>query len=393
MTTINPEILVWARKSANLTREQAVKKLSIKDTQKMCAVERLIAFENGTNQPPRSMLDKMAKQYYRPLLSFYLEKPPKSASRGVDFRKLPADKVELDDTNLDILLRDVRVRQSMVKAALEDEDEIEKLEFVGARSIADGKFASLQLIKKVLNMDIQAYRNQAAPTAAFSLLRQHTEKSGIFVLLKSDLGSFHTAIEADVFRGFVIADDIAPFIVINERDAVPACSFTLVHELVHLILGNTGISGLHADDDEEMFCNDVAREYLLPRMEMKLLDIHQSDTATEREKKIDKFARKRHLSRTMVAYAALREGLLDSETFGILASKFRNQWKLSRDKKSNNQGMPSYYTVRRHRIGRGLLFLVDRMMVSGNLTTTKAAKILGVKPQNIQKLLNSGTLQ
>jgi hypothetical protein len=35
-----------------------------------------------------------------------------------------------------------------------------------------------------------------------------------------------------VFRGFAPADDLAPFIVINDND--PAHSFTLLHELVHI---------------------------------------------------------------------------------------------------------------------------------------------------------------
>ena len=55
------------------------------------------------------------------------------------------------------------------------------------------------------------------------------------------MGNYLSAIDVDVFRGFAIADDIAPFVVINDNDSVSAWSFTLLHELVHLLLGETGI--------------------------------------------------------------------------------------------------------------------------------------------------------
>ena len=57
------------------------------------------------------------------------------------------------------------------------------------------------------------------------------------------MGNYPSAIDVDVFRGFAIADNIAPFVVINDNDSIPAWSFTLLHEVVHLLLGQTGISG------------------------------------------------------------------------------------------------------------------------------------------------------
>ena len=45
-----------------------------------------------------------------------------------------------------------------------------------------------------------------------------------------------------------------------------------------------------------------------------------------------------------------------------------------------SEGGPSFYVVRRHRVGQRLLRLTCRMLASGALSTTKAARILGVKP-------------
>lgn len=44
-----------------------------------------------------------------------------------------------------------------------------------------------------------------------------------------------------------------------------------------------------------------------------------------------------------------------------------------------SEGDPSYYVVRRRRVGPGLLSFTRRMVDSGALSSTKAAKVLGVK--------------
>ena len=48
---------------------------------------------------------------------------------------------------------------------------------------------------------------------------------------------------------------------------------------------------------------------------------------------------------------------------------------------------PSYYTLRKHRLGNALVNLVDRTLRANELTYTKAAKILSVKPSNVESLL------
>ena len=61
MPRVQHEILEWARETAALTREQAVKKLQIKDARGVNPVDRLAALETGTDAPTRPLLVKMAK--------------------------------------------------------------------------------------------------------------------------------------------------------------------------------------------------------------------------------------------------------------------------------------------------------------------------------------------
>jgi Zn-dependent peptidase ImmA (M78 family) len=205
-----------------------------------------------------------------------------------------------------------------------------------------------------------------------------------------NLGSHHTAIDVEAFRGFALADTIAPFVVINDQDHRSAWSFTLIHELAHLWLGTTGVSGGSADVQIEKFCNDIAAGFLLPRSELAAVQIDRSAHLQSAAQKIGEFAESRHLSRTMVAYNLARAGVISDETWLALAALFRAQWRQGRDAQRERQRDgtgPNYYVVRRHRLGAALLQFVSRNMSEGALTPTKAGRVLGVKPRSVAPLL------
>ena len=391
MPEVNPEILTWARETAGLTREEAARKIGFKDARKRTAVERLDAYESGQDDPSRSVLAKMSKQYHRPLLTFYLSKPPRKGDRGTDFRTLPADHSAADEAILDALLRDVRARQSMVRAALEDEDEVERLPFINSHQMSNGTQAALASLRSLLGINRKDYYAQADADTAFNLLRDAAEDMGVFVLLQGNLGSRHTEIDVETFRGFSIADDIAPFVVINEYDARSAWSFTLLHELVHLILGQTGISGADSGNDTERFCDDVAGKFLLQDSDLQEFANRGEYCVDELEERIGKFADSHNLSRTMVAYRAYRTHGIDQPTYARLSKGFREQWLNSRSnrrkRQRGTQGGGDYYATRRHRTGNGLINLVQRMMAADALSTTEAATVLGVKPTQVHRLV------
>ena len=83
MPSVNGEILRWARETAGLTPEQAVVKLQLTAARGVEAVERLRRLEENEESPTRPMLVKMAKQYRRPLVTFYMTAPPR---RGIEDR-------------------------------------------------------------------------------------------------------------------------------------------------------------------------------------------------------------------------------------------------------------------------------------------------------------------
>lgn len=395
MPGVNPEILVWARETAGLTQEEAARRnQSLRDTQNASAVDRLNALEYGLDEPSRSVLVEMARVYHRPLLTFYLPDPPAKGDRGADFRTLPADHTDADDALLDALLRDVRARQRMVRSVLEELEEARPLTFIGSHSMESGPAAVLATLKALLSVDLSDFRSQQNPMAAFGLLRTGAENAGVFVLLMGNLGTHHTSIDTDIFRGFTIADGIAPFVIINPNDARPALSFTLLHEIVHLLLGQTGVGSAHTDNDIERFCDDVAGEFLLPAEELNRLILDDKDDLGAVSERIGLFANQSNLSRTMVAYRAYRRDLISSEIYRRLSSIYREQWLEEREnlraQARSNAGGPSYYIVRRYGLSPSLVDLARRAISSGDLTTSKAAKVLGVKPSQVAPLFDVG---
>ena len=239
---ITPSILAWARETAGLSVEDAAARLGLTSSTRGTATEKLEAFERGDVKPTRNQLFKIAAMYRRPLTAFYRSTPPVAGDRGEDFRTLAGSVSNKDAALLDALLRDIHVRQDMVKSILEDDEDIHSLDFVSSVTVEQEITDAVQTIRWRLGIDHDFGLNLKSPIDLFNKLREKVEGIGVFALLIGNLGSYHTNVSEQVFRGFAIADDIAPFIVINDQDATPARSFTLIHELTHIFVGSTGVS-------------------------------------------------------------------------------------------------------------------------------------------------------
>lgn len=395
MPQVNPDILRWARETAGLTLEDAVGKLSIKDAKGTVATDRLRALETGETAPTRALLSRMAKQYRRPLLTFYLAQPPRRGNWGRDFRAPAADRSERDEALLDALVRNVQARQALLRSAmLDDDDDLVPLTFPGSATIKTSVEQLVDSLRDTLRLQLSGFRASRNPDEAFRLLRSHAEQAGVFVLVLGDLGSYHTELNVEVFRGFALADAFAPFVVVNPRDSAAARCFTLLHELVHLWLGEPGISGGDPQDPVEIFCNQVASNFLLPDEELATLREPENEHSQDWAASISAFASSRNVSSSMVAYRLHRSGVLDRETWLGLRGLFRSRWlegrQRQRQQREGRDGGPAYGVLVRHSLGGRLVELASRLMASGALTTTKAGRVLGVNPRNAHTIFAAG---
>lgn len=392
---LNPQILIWARLSAGLSVDEAAHALGFKETQDRTAADRLRAMEDGKEEPSRSVLLRMSQTYHRSLLVFYLSEPPRTGDRGQDFRRPQGATAPEYDPTLDALIRDIRGRQGIVRDLIE-QTEAEKVAYVGSAQMGTPVAELAQRIAEGLGFSLAQFRQEATVQAAFSYLRQKVEASGTYVLLLGNLGSYHTNIPSGVFRGYAIADPVAPFIVVNDQDAPVAWPFTMLHELTHICLGATGLSGESIAAQLETYCNNVAGEILLPAADLDELRTLRHAPFGETIETVARFARQRNISRPMVAYKLLRRGIITHTRWQEMEKHYGDEWltaQAQRKTENKDEGGPSYYVVKRHRLGQALLKLVKNSLAEGFLTYTKAGLVLGVKPRNVDPLIDMGGIR
>ncbi|WP_299813050.1 XRE family transcriptional regulator [uncultured Jannaschia sp.] len=391
---VKPAILVWTRETAGLSVEDAASKIGLTTSAKSSAAEKLEAMERGEKQPTRGQLNSMAKVYRRPLLTFYLQEPPRVGPYGTDFRQTPEKRGAKANGLLNALLRDVRARQETVRDILEEEDDYRQLAFVGSVRIEQGVANAVHAISTTLGFDPTAIRTGNAD-ALFKRLRAAAEEAGVFVLVLGDLGNHHSTVDASVFRGFAIADDVAPFVVINAKDAKPARSFTLIHELAHVFLGQTGVSGTVTTGDPtthtariERFCNDVAGELLLPGDGFRAMSADFSaDDASAAQIAIEAIAARWSVSEPMVAYRLHRIGRVTSDVYDELRAIYHVRWQTKVAKDNEGEREINQHVVKQSYLGNALLGLVHRYVRDHTLSHTKAAALLGSRPASVEPLL------
>jgi Zn-dependent peptidase ImmA (M78 family)/transcriptional regulator with XRE-family HTH domain len=249
-------MLAWARQSARLdvAAVAAAEKIS---------AEKLEAWERGEGSPSLSRLRKLANRYKRPLMVFYLAEPPKGFSIVKDFRFLPADVAREFSPELTLAIRVAQERQAWAASYLEDSG-ADPIKLVGSVTAKANPADVGQRLREQLGISLQQQSAAATDSASYGQWRRAIERVGVFV--------FQTG-KADVteMRGFALPNKFAPAIVVNSRDFYRPRTFTLIHELAHILIGEAAVSGSgeHAfasnpNRQAERFCNQIAAETLVP---------------------------------------------------------------------------------------------------------------------------------
>lgn len=400
MVAVNHKNLEWARREMSLSLEDAAKKLGFTTSGRSTAVEKLQKLEDGTKDPTQSQLNKMASVFRQPVATFYLDSQPGKSDKGIDFRTLPQQKSDpVGNARLEILISSVKARQSLTRDLLEEQD-TEPLPFVGSmdRSM-DVDFIANDIVRR-LGFKLKQYRRRPSqPAEAFKYLRTCAEAAGIYVLAISDLGHPQTnTIPVSVFRGFALVDEIAPYIVVNRKDSKLAQSFTLLHEVVHIWLGSSGISGKIFDSRRglERKCSRVAGRILLPPQELTELSPLRFEPLDDILGLIQQFANTRQISKPMAAYNLKLENHISQGTWQQIQDRYDSDQQAheqqEREKRERDRALGKSTPIdpnklKRFSLGEPLLDLARRSLASGDLTPTKASTLLGVNPRKVRSFL------
>lgn len=250
---VNPDVLVWARKNSSLDIDIAASKIKVK-------IEQLRAWESGDDKPSIAQLRKLANIYKFPISVFFLSVVPKNFSVMKDFRHLPEYMPAKFSRQLQLEIRKVQQRrETAIELQSSLVDEIST--FDKKVSLEDDVRNSALKIREILHLDINEQKKWSNPRIAFNEMRYLVENTGILVFEVDN-------VDIQEMRGFAIAEKIMPVIAINRKDSFNGRIFSLLHEFVHILLGQGGISNSsYYDDTEEkveVFCNKLAAEILVP---------------------------------------------------------------------------------------------------------------------------------
>lgn len=256
---IKHELLAWARNRAKISLDDAAKAAKV-------GPETLVGWETGAGAPTVSQLRDLAGKYHFPLAVFYLPKPPTDFAPLRDFRRLPNANDRTISAELALHIREAHQRREL---ALELHDELGESvrPFRLRATLGDSPEAVGEEIRKFFGVTDADQRKAARENHAFDFWRRKFEEKHILVFV---VGGPHHIVDTKEMRGFAIARNEIPVIVVNGRDnSQGGRCYTLLHELAHVLLGESALTngdgGTTEEQRIERFCDAVAAAALMPR--------------------------------------------------------------------------------------------------------------------------------
>jgi Zn-dependent peptidase ImmA (M78 family)/transcriptional regulator with XRE-family HTH domain len=365
---IQPKLLQWARERVGLDEAALAKKLGTK-------TDRVIEWEqNGELSWKKA--EKLANVTHIPFGYLFLTEPPVENLPVADYRMVGGEQTGNPSPELLDVLYDSLRKQDWYREHLLELDG-DPLDYVGAVDLKQVPEEVAERIRKRFDL-IGNWREESHSwNQTLTLLFHQCEEHGLMVLRSGvALGNPHRPLDVEEFRGFALTDPYAPLVFINSRDSAAAQMFTLMHELVHIWLGLSGVSNFEksfaGSSRVERFCNQVAAEILVPRKELVPL----LKTQEPLEKRL---ARLRSIFKvsSLVLLHRLRElNLLDQASF---QEAYEREEQRFADKKAKQSGGGDYYRTQQARVSPNFARAVIGSALEGRTLYRDAYQLLGIK--------------
>ena len=313
---ITPSVLKWARENSGFANniEVVAEKLGQKP-------ETIELWEKGEKLPTFKQLMKIANVYKRPIALFYREEPPENFKPIEDYRRLPDATPLSESPQLHYEIRKARYRRESAIELFEELGE-EPPKFNQKITLLDNPEEIGEKIRSWLKVDKEIQTKWKDAREVFNGWRQVLESFGILVFQTGGVDS-PKGVEVSEMRGFAISDRPLPVIVVNSKDSFKGRIFSLLHELAHILLGDSGISGGIIDDEMsetmmlktaklklndkkkkiEIFCNHVAAATLLSSdwfQEDELLLSYGNNWSDKSDEAVEKVAQRFKVSREFI---------------------------------------------------------------------------------------------
>ncbi|UMR30457.1 ImmA/IrrE family metallo-endopeptidase [Massilia sp. MB5] len=364
---VNPALMTWSRRRAGLSAADLAASIPVKE-------DKLLAWEAGASQPTFRQAQQWAILAHIPFGYLFLEEPPREELPLPDLRTIGGMPPQKPSINLLDTVRSVLIKHEWYLDYLKEQGAA-PLPFVGRFSLGASIADVVADIRAVLALD-----GSHQPANQDEYLRQlisGADAAGILVMRSGIVGTnTHRKLDVGEFRGFAISDRYAPVVFVNAADAPAARLFTLVHELAHIWIGSSGISSVSplASRQEEMFCNAVAGEFLVPEVDFRRVWKPEEEWRQQVLRLRSVF----HVSRLVIARRACDLGLISREDYTQYYIAALNEFR-AEEKKGG-----SFYRTAGAKNGKRFSRAVLSETLSGRLLLRDAGKLLGMQPSKVR---------
>ncbi len=374
LAPVKPDLLRWARERAGLEREALAPRFP-----------KLPEWESGEKQPTLRQVEAFARAVQVPLGHLFLSRPPEESLPIPDFRTLPGRTVTRPSPNLLDTIHACQERQDWYRDFARATGEPE-LAFVGSASVETPPRDAAAEMRETLGVGLEARRECRSWGDALRMFIRQADEAGVLVMVNGVVNSnTHRPLDPEEFRGFALADPLAPLIFINGADTKAAQIFTLAHELAHIRLGvsalsNLGIAPRPGARQEETWCNAVAAEFLVPldalSEELRGVEL-QNDRLLQ-----DTLPR---LANTFkVSTLVILRRLLDAER--LTRNRFDTAWRrestrlrdIVQGDKSRGTGGGDFYRTTAARVGKRFAHALVASTLEGQTLYMDALRMLGI---------------
>lgn len=367
MTTVQASIPVlrWAAERANL-----------RDDDLKARFRKWPLWLSGDAQPTLKQLEDFSRITNTAFGYFFLPQPPRLSLPVPDFRVLRDEVLAEPSSNLLDTLYLCQQRQDWYRGHARMHG-LPALSFVGSADVRETPEVAAGRIRETLGLSTEARRRLPTWTDALRQLIARAEDIGVLVMVSSVVGgNSHRKLDVGEFRGFALADDLAPLIFLNGADSKAAQMFTLAHELAHLWLGQSGVSDTQAgrvpEHLTERWCNRVAAELLMPMSEVRA--VHQRNAPIPEE--IQRLAREFKVS-TLVALRRLFDAGFINQA--ALWQHYREEQERLRTLKDRTSGGGDFYRSLGARTGRRFACAIVASTLEGFTSFPDAFRMLGIR--------------
>ncbi len=334
---------------------------------------KLPEWASGEAQPTHKQHETFAKATHAPVGYIYLHYPPVESLPIPDFRTVGSRQLRRPSPDLLDTLYVCQQRQDWYRDYTRANGE-EPLRFVGSLKTGIEPVQAARVMREALRFDVEDRIQAGSWTDALRRFIEQAEELGVLVMCSGVVqNNTHRPLDPDEFRGFAMADGLAPLIFINGADTKAAQMFTLAHELAHIWLGESAVSdaGPSATPNHrvEVWCNAVAAELLVPMASLSAI----FDANADVEDEVARLAKHFKVS-TLVIIRRMRDaGYLDQEQFWSAYNK-----EIARLKVVARGGGGNFYLTQAVRVSRRFASALFASTLEGQTLFTDAYRMLGV---------------